>query len=257
MAGFLMAVAGGALQGTGQGIVAEARAKREAALEAMREQRADARSQTDRDWRSAEADEERSSRTAENDKERTLRLQDAKTERDWRTSEAEKQRAGQGDVVQLDDGSYANRTGSSVKPLTTEDGKPVKLRSVASGEKSAEIKSAEWLIENGVAKDPTEAWEKVKSARDNPNSRAKLVLDTFKIMKEDYGDQRTDDEKRQAAEAFVDGLTDGADAARPADSAKISPAPRDAKMRVVGTIYTSPKDGSKIKWMGDGWEPVP
>jgi hypothetical protein len=184
MAGLFGYIAAGAAEGVGTSIVDEARAKREAAIEDLRHQRLMDREGADREFRTSERQAGQAFSAQQN----------------------QLSRENSGDLVTLDDGSSAVRSGSTVKPLTDASGKPVKAARKDTSENPAEVKAAEWLIKTGVAKDPADAWNKVKAAKNNDNQRAKLVLDTYKTMKEDYSDTRTEPEKRQAAQDLVDDL---------------------------------------------------
>lgn len=48
------------------------------------------------------------------------------------------------------------------------------------GQAPADVRTAEWLIEQGVAKDPTAAWELVRGARSKP--RETYILETAKML---------------------------------------------------------------------------
>lgn len=209
MAGLFSYLAAGAAESVGTNMVEQAKAKREAALEQMRFDREAA-------FRRGEAETSRAHDTSE-------RL----ARQEFEAGEAEKTRAAGGDVVRLEDGSTGVRTGTTVRPLKTEDGKPANIRSKTDENDPADVRTAEWLLEKGVAKDYDDAWKKVRSAKENANGRAKLVTDTYKTLKEDYSDTRSDAEKRQAAKDIVDDLLteEEGDEAAPASPAPSSEAP--------------------------------
>lgn len=184
MAGLLGYIAAGAAEGVGSSIVDQARAKREAAIEDLRHQRLIEREGADRSFRTSER----------------------QASEKFSAEQNQMTRDAGGSLVTLEDGSSAVRSGSTVKPLTDASGKPVRTVQKDATDSPADVKSAEWLIRTGVAKDPADAWNRVRSARENDNQRAKLVLDTYKTLKEDYSDTRTDAEKRKAAQEMVDDL---------------------------------------------------
>jgi len=174
----LFAVLGGAMKGYGTGVLESAKAKREAALREVEEARADRRAQDDRDFRSKEAEIGRSAQATENDKDRASR-----------SSEAAATRAGAGDYATTDTGDSVFVQGGVAKPVTGADGKPVKLAGTKSSDKPAEVATAEWLIQQGVAKDSSEAWKMVRNARTDPEkSRAAIYKNWLEILtKNEYG----------------------------------------------------------------------
>lgn len=238
MAGFGM-ILGGVAKGYGSAILDAARAKREAALDEIREQRADARAEREMKFRSDEA----------------------AIDRDFRASESEKDRAAsaanRGEYATTEDGGSVFVQGGKAKPVLGEDGKPIKLAK-STDASPAEVQTAEWLIQQGVAPDAKSAWELVRRARDDPEkSRAgiyKAWMDT--LSESSYGQMAPDkiaEEARKRTEEtmrFLDG-----DAAAQPNAAQHAPAPRDPKQRKVGTVYSAP-DGRKVKWTGEGWEVV-
>jgi hypothetical protein len=215
MAGFLAYALAGAATGAGEGMIAEARAKREAAMEELRNSRLMEREERDRSFRSEEAEKSRGFTAGEN----------------------QKNRDAQGNLITLEDGSSGILSGSTVRPMMDQDGKQRNVLQRSSDSAPAEVRTAEWLIQNGVAKDPDDAWRKVRSARDNPNSRAALVTSVYKTMLGDSLDRRSDSEKQASARSFVEDLLSeeesGPPPARPsqpqsggAAPASSTPAPR-------------------------------
>lgn len=229
----LMAIAGGMMKGYGSGVLEAARAKREAALEALREQRADARAEREMKFRSDEA----------------------AIGRQFQADENEKERASRGEYGTGADGSSLFIQGGTAKPVTDDKGKPVKLAKTKDAS-PAEVQTAEWLIQQGVAPDAKSAWELVRRARDDPEkSKAgiyKAWLDTLTEGQIGADPQKIADEARQRTEEtmrFLDGEETGS------TGQTLMPAPRDPKQRTVGTTYSAP-DGRKVKWTGEGWELV-
>ncbi len=222
MVGMFSYIAGGALEGVGNSMVEQARAKREAALEDLRHNRLMEREGMERDYRTNER----------------MASQAFTADQNRQTREAS------GDLVTLGDGSSGVRSGSTVKPLKDASGKPVR----AVGDKSespADVKAAEWLIKTGVATTPEEAWNKVRAAKSNDNQRAKLVIDTYKTIKEDPTDTRTDAEKRQAAQELVDELISSDEAGGSKAAPKEETAPGTTGDRV--TRRTGSTDDEIIK----------
>lgn len=286
---FLGHVAAGAMQGAGLGLQEDVKRQwekaKEDATQAHQLRLADIQHgqtmQRDATRRQHETSERLASQDYESGRDRAKWAREDETAGDLHTAE-------DGSVVRVHKGKGSTVTGP--------DGKPLRLRQTPKdGSTPADVATAEWLIRQGVAKDATEAWDKVRRARDNPNSRARLVLDTFKALKEDARDRRSDVEKRREAETIVDGILAGEDGAvapaapgnqpsaaggaatapaaapaaparrpfpRTADDARrefgtgIPAAPRDPSQREVGKTYLAP-DGRKVKWRGTGWQVVP
>lgn len=186
-------LAGGLLSGIGQGMVAQddvrrkAEEKRQEALRRARER------QEERDWQ-AQRDEANRAFQIERD-------------------EAAHQRQGgllTGTVTGEDGELYGiTRSGQSVKigirPSATGGGKATP---------PAEVQAAEWLARNTAEsegrdvtpEDRLRAHEIIRTAKDNPNQRAGLVLRVYEAAKKDLTDRRSDEEKRAAAEEFVNQL---------------------------------------------------
>lgn len=194
MAGGLLGFAlAGAATGAGQGMIAEARAKREAAMEDLRNQRLMAREDRQFDRQTQLQD-------------RQFDRQDARDERQW-SRQQERDAMSGGDLIRLEDGTTAVRRGGTVAPLTDSEGNPVNVAQTGSDRAPpADVATAEWLINQGVASDPADAWRLVRQARENPASRASLVTQVYRSMAGNFMDQRSDEEQMEAAEQFVDRL---------------------------------------------------
>lgn len=161
----LMMVAGGALQGVGEGLVEEAKARREAAIEALRNKNIMAREDADRSFRREEGEATRSFQAEQNQLTRDFQAETG------------------GDLVTTEDGASGVRVGSTVRPLQDEQGNPVKAVTPDKDASPADVKAAEWLIKQGVAKDAADAWGKVRSAREGQTTPAdieKMVEDAVK-----------------------------------------------------------------------------
>lgn len=187
MAGLLGFLAAGAVKGAGDGIVAEAKAKREAAIAELEHSRLLSREQTDRDFRSSEAAIARDFSASESAKSRA--------------ASAEEGRLGRIDTLTAEDGTTLLRDGETVRPLKGEDGKPVKTLSTSKDSKPADVASAEWLIKNGAATDAADAWSKVRSAREGQTTAADIEEMTEKAVKTELGDSFTPPSPEQVQES--------------------------------------------------------
>lgn len=294
MAGFAM-ILGGAMSGWSDARLDEIKAEREARLQELEAQRQDRRIAEERDFRSKEAeigrnfesgenektraaarenredsqdyqsgetDKERSFRTGEREADQDYRSGETQKERDFRLSEAEKTREAAGDLITGDDGTTYSRTGSKAKPLTDDQGKPIKAVSGKATDKPAEVSTAEWLVQQKVAPDAATAWKMVRSARSDPDkSRASIYkawLDA--LTKGQLGSPDPAELEKQAREATEKTLQylgeddAGAEGGASQDSGA-SVIPSDPAKRVVGKTYTN-KNGQKAVWKGNGWEIV-
>jgi len=257
MAGFLAYMAAGAAQGVGASMIEEAKARREERLSELQNNRL--------------VDREREGRqfsAAENEKSRAF------------TSEQNRiTRESGGDAITLEDGTIGIRQGTSLKPLTGPDGKPVKGVAKSAGDAPADVQTAEWLVQKGVAKNPAEAFRMVREARSDPEKSRTAIFNKWvdALTKNSYsvdGDKVRAEAERLTNETltFLDqGEGGGAPAAgggapaaanAPAASAptagkggRFPDAPRDKAARKVGQVYMAP-DGRKVRWKGEGWEPV-
>jgi hypothetical protein len=91
----------------------------------------------------------------------------------------------------------------------------LKLKEGSVGQMPAEVKAAEWLANNiaesegrtATAKDKVEAHRTIRQARDNPNARAKMIIDLVKATKSNpmTGDRPQDEIVSEATE-LVDTL---------------------------------------------------
>lgn len=252
MAGFGM-ILGGALQGYGNNILEQAKARREAALKFLEQQMADER-QTKRDEREMEF------RRSESQTDRDFRAKEGKLDRDARAAEFSQEQAGKGEYGTTQDGGSVFIQGGKARPVTGQDGKPVKLAGTKA-DKPAEVSTAEWLVQQGVAKDASEAWRLVRSARDDPEkSRGSIYKAWLTTLKPEFG--AVDSEALQAeatkrTEETMRFLESAETGPAPAPAGEAAPpAPRDKAVRVIGRIYSAP-DGRKVRWTGEGWELVP
>lgn len=172
--GFMMAL-GGALQGYGNATLdqmkADALAKREEALaqaqfERQRLLAADTRqfqadeAQKQREFQSGEEQKQRDFTISENDKNRSADQTYRQQTIDLQKRTADRADQDAGDVMQTSDGPVLRR-GSTVTPITDDKGNRVKTMTIDK-DKPADIATAEWLIQKGVAKDYEDAWQKVK-----------------------------------------------------------------------------------------------
>ena len=245
MASILAYMAAGAAKGLGDNMLLQAKEAREERLRKLDDERQDRRDQTNRDFQSSEAVKSR----------------------DYQSLEAQKQRDYQslmgGDPLTLEDGTTGVRRGDKVTPLTGPDGKPVKAMGGAK-DKSAEVTTAEWLIQQGVAKTPAEAWEKVRGARSDPEKSRASIFKTLvtTATKDSMGNvdmekvtadalKQTDIIMRHLNEADGDAPADAPPSTVKTEQAP--PAPRDFASREKGKVYTS-STGKQGRWTGTGWE---
>lgn len=192
MAGFLAAL-GGAMTGLGTGLVENARAKREAAIENMRMQMQMQRDQADRDFRAGEGEKDRAARMSESASDREFRMQEAEKQRAFDAGQADKryeyEREGRGDLVRLADGTYGVRVGDTVRPLKGADGAVPELKTESWRTLTGEEKTALGL-------DPT------KDLQMGPDGEIKQIGGggtTVNINDKAEGAFKTEIAKKQAA----------------------------------------------------------
>lgn len=174
MSGFLMAL-GGAMKGYGSATLdqmkADALAKREEALAQAKFERERLLAADTRRFQSAEDQKQRDFTGEQNDKQRAFTTAEKEKDRaadtDYRTKSLDIQRQEldlkkqeAGDLIQTDQGPMLRR-GTTASPITAEDGSTVKVTTTAK-DKPADVATAEWLIQNKVAKDPTDAYRLIK-----------------------------------------------------------------------------------------------
>jgi hypothetical protein len=226
--------------------------------------------QSDQMFRSGEGEKDRGFRKGEREAEQGFTAGEKQKDREFQGSEKEKDRAATADVMTTESGETVVRSGDKVKPLTDEKGNKVKLAS-ATKDKPAEVSTAEWLIQQGVAKDAADAWGMVRSARADPEkSRASIYKAWLDALTK--GQLGTPDpaelEKaaREATEKTLEYLeSEGGTVSTPQTPAKASPQgtdeapanviPSDPAKRVVGKVYVN-KSGQQARWTGNGWQPL-
>lgn len=237
MAGFGM-VLGGALSGLGKGIVEEARQQREMMMKTLDEQATDRRLAEDRAFRASEGE-----------KDRAATLADRADDRAFTMAENEKTRAASDtETLSAADGTVYRRVGEKLTPLTIDD------ETAAEPEVEDETVYKAGETAKVALTPPAKKTLKVadKDANVANRNRADLIAENYKTLKEDFNDDRSDAEKRQAAVEMADewlGNSSTTKAAAP------PPAPRDVAKRTVGKVYAAP-DGRNVKWTGKGWEVV-
>lgn len=275
MAGFGM-ILGGAMSGWSDARLDEIKSEREARLQELEAQRQDKRAADERDFRAKEADLGRQHDTSmqdssqkfqagQGDISRAATSTENQKERDFRSTEAGKNRDASGDLITDDQGNSYSRTGSKATPLTGPDGKPIKVASGGKAQdKPAEVSTAEWLIQQGVATNPADAWKMVRSARSDPDkSRASIYkawLDA--LTKGAMGAPDAADLQKQAQDATEKTLqyldeepAASGNGASQQPSGASEAIPSDPSKRTVGKTYTN-KNGQKAVWKGNGWEIV-
>jgi hypothetical protein len=229
--------------------------------------------ETDRTFRAGEGDKDRGFRREEREDDQGFRGGEAEKDRKFRSEEAERSREDAGELVTGADGASYSRRGSKVSKITDEEGKPVKLAGQRPDDAPAEVQTAEWLIRQGVAASPEEAWRLVRGARTDPEkSRAAIYKAHLALLKPEFGTadgpaiqkeamRLTDEVMRQLDEADAPPAkkSDQQSRVRTQDTEEVgTPAnviPSDPAKRVVGKVYIN-KKGQQARWMGTGWEPV-
>jgi multidrug efflux pump subunit AcrA (membrane-fusion protein) len=224
MVGFAM-ILGGAAKGYGEATLdklkADALAKREEALSQANFERQRILAGEARQFQVQQDESQRAFTREENDKNRAAdqAYRDRSTAlEEQRIKLAQEQ---SGDIVQTETGPGLRR-GTIVEPLTDKDGKPVKLAGTTK-DKPADVATAEWLIQNNVAKDATDAFRLIKQgvkADVSPAEVEKMVetatkteLDgRFGVSPEEV--QKIRDNNRQRIERNL-GITKEAPAASP------------------------------------------
>lgn len=175
MAGGFMMALGGALKGYGDATLdqmkADALAKREEALsqanfERQRLLAADTRqfqadeAQKQRDFTAGQDDKQRAFSTSEKEKDRAADTDYRTKSLDIQRQELDLKKQEAGDLIQTDQGPMLRR-GTTAEPIKSADGTTIKV-TATDKDKPADIATAEWLIQKGVAKNYEDAWTKVK-----------------------------------------------------------------------------------------------
>lgn len=257
-----------------------------AELDEIKEQRKARLEELDRQYKADEAEKDRQFRKTEGQTDREASRENLRNSQEFTRSENEKNRAANGDLITTDTGDTMVRVGDRATPLKdAETGKTVRA-AAKSTDKPAEVATAEWLVQQGVAKDSDQAWKMVRGARTDPEkSRAAIYKAHMAALTQDGRARRekmadvqkeamrlTDEAMRMLDEAdaaeesgSAEPATSGSPAAASAPATKtqdteevVTPAnvvPSDPAKRVVGKIYLN-KQGRKARWTGKGWEPV-
>ncbi|KQT54618.1 hypothetical protein ASG43_03260 [Aureimonas sp. Leaf454] len=184
MAGLLGFLAAGVAKGAGAGIVAEAKAKREAAIAELENSRLLSREATDREFRSKEGQLDRNARLSESQADRDFRAKEGELDR---TSRADLTRMGQEETITGEGGELLVRSGDKTRRVTDEAGKPVKALSKTS-DTPADVRTAEWLITKGIVKTPEEAWKYVRQTRGSDATPMEIEKMVETAVKTELGD---------------------------------------------------------------------
>ncbi|RFC65026.1 hypothetical protein DYI37_03940 [Fulvimarina endophytica] len=179
MAGLLGFLAAGAAKGAGAGIVAEARARREAAISELEHSRLLQREQADRDFRSKEAATARGFQAEQNE----LSREESRLDREARREES---RAGREEVMTGSDGVTLLRDGDTVRPVKDQDGNPIKSAPSKSND-PADVQTANWLVREGIATDSKEAWTILKRASEKQTTPADVERMVEKAVDTELG----------------------------------------------------------------------
>lgn len=267
MGGFA-AILGGAMEGWSGARLDEIKAQREERLQELEAQRQDRRIAEQRDFQSKEAEIGYQRDTSMQDRREKFTSNENQKERDSRSAEAQKTREATGDLITDDKGNTYSRTGSTAKPLTDDKGNPIKAASGKASDKPAEVSTAEWLIQQGVATDAASAWKMVRSARNDPDkSRSSIYkawLDALTkgamgapdpVELEKQAREATDKTLQYLDEEPADNSTTNATGAGAVEGPG-NVIPSDPAKRVVGKVYKAP-NGKIAKWTGQGWELIP
>lgn len=200
----LKAIAGGLLSGLGQGMVAQDEVRRRAEERRQEALRRARERQEDRDFQVQRDEAQRVFQTGLEDRrfknQQTLEGQRAARDAQTITS-----------TITGEDGSVygITKTGGRI-----DLGIKAPPKGSGSGSAPAEVQSAEWLARHmaasegrePTAQDMVEAHRQIRTAKDNPNQRAGLVVRLYEAAKKDFRDRRSDEEKFAAAETAVDQL---------------------------------------------------
>lgn len=203
----------------------------------------------ERQWRSSESQADRDFTRSENQQgrefqrgmaqeDRDWRSTEAQTERDWRSSESEADRGfRRGLIADTVTDADRNLRGITAGGDVIDTG--VKMPAAGAGGGGGaipdEIEVAEWLARNRAAaegREPTnqdilEAHATVRRAKENPQGKATLVLRVYEATKSDPTDRRPDEDKRRAAEEWVNQLLEADEPSRGTPrGGSSSPAPR-------------------------------
>lgn len=174
-AGFVL---GGALKGVGDAWMKDIMASREEARDAIANDRLVAREEADRAFRASEGEKNRQA-----------------------------QRENQGQYATGAGGETYRLQGDKATPVTGPDGKPIKgLGTKSTGQDPADIKTANWLMQNGIAKNPKDAWEIVRTSRSNPEGTRAGILKKWidALTKGALGPINDPDKIRKQAEGLTE-----------------------------------------------------
>ena len=171
MAWLLGFLAAGAVKGAGDGIVAEAKAKREAAIAELANSRLETREAKDREFRSTEGQLDREARMGEAKTDREFRAGEGKLDREAAAAARE---TADRETLTGADGTTLLRTGDTVRQVKDADGKPVKTLS-KSNDAPADAKIVEYLVSKGIAKTPEDAYKLVTQSKGSEVTKAEIV----------------------------------------------------------------------------------
>jgi hypothetical protein len=184
MAGLLGFLAAGAVKGAGDGIVAEARAKREAAIAALANANLVSRENADRSFRSEEGKLDRDARLGEAATDREFRSKEGALDR---SAQAENNRLSRQETITGADGTTYVRDGTTAAPLKNDKGEPLKT-AMKTADQPADVQTASWLIQQGIAATPEEAYKLVTQGKGDNITPAKIQEMAEKATKNEIGD---------------------------------------------------------------------
>jgi hypothetical protein len=259
MTGLFGYAAAGALEGIGKGLVEQAKATREAAMEELRHKR-----QLDRDEASrahAVDMQEAGFQHSEGLQSRSQKFQASENDKSRKHSASENDKNREPDTITNDEGIQLERpkAGGAYKPSVDESGKPVKPRASRkdSALDPADVRTAEWLVQQKIAKDPKEAWDMARQARSNPEETYNRVIKDLRSA--ESGFTGTEEELLAEARKRVQmirtlGREDSsAPASAPAEKKTEAPAGKKAAREPVKSTWSiDPRDWD---WAGSEKKP--
>jgi hypothetical protein len=130
-----------------------------------------------------------------------------------------------------------------------------------SSDQPADVKAAEWLMQNKVAPNLPAAWEMVRRSRENPDAiRAQIF---GRAISPAIGQKNWEAYLNAGDRPQAPGLGGSGNLTGPGKTitgvqvqSQGIPAPRDPAQRKVGQVYAAP-DGRNVQWTGKGWMVVP
>jgi hypothetical protein len=223
-------ILGGVLQGAGQGMVSQAEQMRKEALERLRMQREDARfaeqnriqSERDEASRTHQAEQARLGREHQSEESKASRSFQAQQSGLSRADARERDRINRAHTANLAEDKEIGDDIKRTKDLQDYEERMKinqKYSATDGGKLPAEARMIDYLIQTGVVSDATEGWEKVRSAREKPTDRAKLISQYAAALGRNNYTQTQEEIQDQAAR-YIDDLIRGGSTSTPQSSGK-------------------------------------